>query len=102
MKKLVINIFGLTALLLTFAPVQAEVIEVPVGSQQNAQLDISLPRTGTNAESVEKAFGKPLVVGAAVGEPPISRWEYADYYVYFEYDHVIHSVIKHRPKNLDQ
>jgi len=31
---------------------------------------------------------------AAVGDPPISRWEYADFTVYFEYDRVVHAVLK--------
>ena len=29
----------------------------------------------------------------AVGKPPISRWEYPGFVVYFEHDHVIHSVV---------
>ena len=33
-------------------------------------------------------------IEAAVGEPPISRWVYADFVVFFEYDRVIHAVIK--------
>jgi hypothetical protein len=28
-----------------------------------------------------------------VGKPPISRWEYPGFIVYFESDHVIHSVV---------
>ena len=31
---------------------------------------------------------------AAVGEPPITRWEYRNMIVYFEYDRVIHAVMK--------
>jgi hypothetical protein len=30
-----------------------------------------------------------------VGQPPITRWDYASYSVYFEYDRVIDSV-RHR------
>jgi hypothetical protein len=35
----------------------------------------------------------------AVGEPPISRWEYTGYTVYFEHDLVLHSVIQHATNN---
>jgi len=28
-----------------------------------------------------------------VGKPPISRWEYPGFVVYFEHEHVIHSVV---------
>ena len=30
----------------------------------------------------------------AVGQPPITRWDFADYSVFFEYQHVIHAVPK--------
>ena len=34
--------------------------------------------------------------GPAVGNPPISRWEYPGFVVYFEHEHVIHSVVSAR------
>ena len=46
------------------------------------------------AESVEAKFGAPDAKVAPVGDPPISRWEYADFVVFFEYDRVIHAVTK--------
>jgi len=45
--------------------------------------------------------GSPTASLIASGEPPISSWQYRDYIVYFEYDHVLHSVLKHTAKNLD-
>ena len=36
----------------------------------------------------------PGRVQPAVGDPPITTWEYTDFLVYFEYDRVIHSVSK--------
>ena len=33
------------------------------------------------------------VGGEAPTHPPITRWSYADYTVYFENDHVVHSVL---------
>ena len=28
-----------------------------------------------------------------VGQPPITRWDYPEYRLYFEYDHVLHAVV---------
>ena len=44
--------------------------------------------------SVEAKYGAPASVKAPVGDPPITRWEYTDFVVYFEYDKVIHAVRK--------
>ena len=43
---------------------------------------------------VEAKYGSPAAKRAAVGDPPISRWEYPNMIVYFEYDRVIHAVMK--------
>ncbi len=48
------------------------------------------------AESVESRFGTPDAKVAPVGDPPISRWEYKDFVVFFEYDRVIHAVSKRK------
>ena len=52
------------------------------------------PSRGMTQASVESKYGSPVSVDAPVGEPPISRWEYADFLVFFEYDKVIHAVVK--------
>jgi len=45
-------------------------------------------------DSVRANFGRPGSTSDAVGAPPISRWEYAGFVVFFKYDRVIHSVTK--------
>lgn len=50
------------------------------------------PTRGMSETAVEARFGAPMAKVDAVGEPPIARWEYADFIVYFEYDRVIHAV----------
>ncbi|CAN5192284.1 hypothetical protein BH24PSE2_BH24PSE2_16240 [soil metagenome] len=50
------------------------------------------PARGMTMDRVESRFGQPISRGSAVGEPPISRWEYPDFIVYFEHRHVIHAV----------
>ena len=51
------------------------------------------PTRGMSMEQVEAAFGMPSSQQGAVGEPPISRWDYPGFAVYFEYEFVIHAVI---------
>lgn len=88
-------------MLLTFPTfANAEVIIVPI-AQQGSDIDhIARPTKGTSKAGVLQQFGEPLKRVAARGEPPISSWKYAEFTVYFEYEHVIHSVLIHRPKNL--
>ena len=65
------------------------------GAEGSATFDqAGKPTRGMTQESVQANFGSPQSTTAAVGEPPISRWEYADFVVFFEYDRVIHSVTK--------
>ncbi len=52
-----------------------------------------LPRNGLSMAQVERRFGEPLERRGPVGEPPITRWTYQDYSVYFEHDLVIESVL---------
>ncbi|MFO1400534.1 MAG: hypothetical protein U1F06_03310 [Steroidobacteraceae bacterium] len=50
------------------------------------------PTRGMRMSAVEARFGAPQNRHAAVGEPPITRWDYAGFAVFFEHDRVIHSV----------
>jgi hypothetical protein len=52
------------------------------------------PARGISMDKVSSRWGAPLSKSAAVGQPPITRWEYGDFTVYFEYSHVIHAVPK--------
>lgn len=52
------------------------------------------PTRGMSQSAVRNAFGAPQSEELAVGEPPITRWHYAGFVVYFEHDRVIHSVAR--------
>lgn len=52
------------------------------------------PTRGMTAERVEQRYGMPEARVAPVGDPPITRWEYRDFVVFFEYDRVIHAVAR--------
>lgn len=53
----------------------------------------AVPNRGSTMSQVEAQFGAPAQKFDAVGQPPISRWVYAGFTVYFEHSHVIHAVI---------
>ena len=55
--------------------------------------DMATPSRGMTMNQVAAKFGTPTTKIPAVGKPPISRWEYPGFVVYFEADHVIHSVV---------
>jgi hypothetical protein len=52
------------------------------------------PARGMSMERVESAFGAPSNRVAAIGNPPITRWEYPGFVVFFEHNIVLHSVVK--------
>lgn len=54
--------------------------------------EFAMPKNSMTTQVVRDKFGEPRQEMAAVGEPPISRWHYGDYIVYFEWDKVITSV----------
>lgn len=72
----------------------AETVKVPVGEQARQKRTIDRPITGMQQSQVEAIFGKPVDWREAVGDPPISSWIYPDFVVYFEYDHVLHTVLR--------
>jgi len=60
---------------------------------------IQTPRNGVSMAQVRQQYGEPLQEQPAVGEPPITRWEYDGYSVFFEHDLVLHSVIHRAAAN---
>ena len=58
------------------------------------QPSVEHPTRGMSMEKVEAKFGAPVNRIPAVGDPPITRWEYPGFIVYFEHNLVLHSVIK--------
>lgn len=62
------------------------------GVETSEQTASSRPTRGTTMERVASRFGEPTSRHAAVGDPPITRWDYPGYSVYFEHNLVLHSV----------
>ena len=83
-------------LALVATPLYAETLVV--GDQvQVKPPDMEVPARGSTMAQVEAKFGAPRERHAAVGRPPITRWDYAGLSVYFENDRVIHAVIPGAP-----
>lgn len=75
----------------------SEVLRIPISQQ--GQMAIEMPRHGDKQQHVLKRFGEPKQRKASVGQPPITRWDYPNFSVYFEYNTVINSVQNHQPKH---
>lgn len=59
---------------------------------------MNLPNRGMSMSQVERTWGAPQRKMSPRGgdtkkHPQINRWEYANFIVYFEHSHVIHSVL---------
>jgi hypothetical protein len=50
------------------------------------------PARGLTMTQVERQFGVPADRLSAIGQPPITRWVYPSFVVYFEHNVVIHAV----------
>jgi len=88
----------LSTVLFTLAlavPANAETIRIPVGYQGQAA-DAPMPRRGESKTSVLERFGLADQEHPSVGTPPITRWDYRTFSVYFEHQHVINSVRHHQ------
>ncbi|MCU7905548.1 MAG: hypothetical protein KZQ76_06745 [Candidatus Thiodiazotropha sp. (ex Epidulcina cf. delphinae)] len=76
-------------------PVAADVllIESIHSAPINSEEGIPRPSRSMTMSLVERRFGQPLNAHPSVGEPPITRWDYSNYSVFFEYEHVLTSVL---------
>jgi hypothetical protein len=69
------------------------------GIDMDKQTAESRPKPGMSMTAVESSYGSPAERHAAVGgpgvqHPPITRWDYPAFSVYFENDRVIHAVAR--------
>ncbi len=71
-------------------PAWAETLSVP-GNDPAAAAE--RPKRGSTMSTVQGRYGEPATRHATVGQPPITRWDYPRFSVYFENDRVLHAVI---------
>lgn len=87
----VIKIFCLLTAIFATTAARADTLLID-GVERSAQSASLRPTRGMTMAAVEARHGAPSTRTPAVGEPPIARWEYPGFTVYFEFDRVIHSV----------
>jgi hypothetical protein len=95
MKALTLSL-ALTAGLLLQAPAQADTLLV---ERVQAEPSQALPARGQSMSQVETKFGAPQHKKAPIAgpndtkhNPPITRWVYPSFSVYFEHSHVVDAV----------
>jgi len=71
-------------------PALAETLSTDTGNPAAAG---DRPNRGSSMATVESRYGAPSSRHAAIGSPPISRWDYPQFSVYFEHDRVLHTVL---------
>lgn len=82
----------------------AETLQLPPGDSA-ATVPLVLPERGQTMAAVERRFGSPTHRRGPVGgdtefQPPITRWDYRNFYVVFEHDRVIDAVVPDAPPKL--
>ena len=84
-------------LLALFMPLgaYADPLQIPIGPHRGGTLQ--LPQLGESQRAVLERFGLADAEHPSVGNPPITRWDYREFSVYFEHKHVINSVRHHQP-----
>lgn len=93
----------LTASMLTAA--RADVLNLPAPAPAKATASAALPIRGESQRTVLSRYGEPAKRHAAVGggsaaQPPITRWDYAGFSVFFENSHVVDAVVPGAPAPL--
>jgi len=83
--------FALVCALAAGSTAVAETIVVD-DQVQVRESTVAKPKRGVTMTQVEAKFGSPAARHEAVGAPPITRWDYPGFSVFFEHDRVIHSV----------
>ena len=91
MRATSLSIPSLALLAALAAPVSADTLSIYTTTSPDGQT-IEMPKRGYHMSMVESRFGAPQQKMAAVGDPPIIRWVYPAYTVYFEGEYVIHPV----------
>lgn len=86
------TLFGCLALV-TSGMTLADEVALPEKPAETATAPVTVPARGISKRTVEAQFGAPTERHAAIGTPPITRWDYGSFSVFFEYDHVVHAVV---------
>ncbi|PID46146.1 MAG: hypothetical protein CSB47_05410 [Proteobacteria bacterium] len=75
---------------------QAEILKI--GKHAKVITKADAPRRGLSMKAVQAKFGKAKKISVSKGRvtkrnPRITRWNYGSFSVFFENDHVVHTVV---------
>ena len=92
--KQLASVLALTSILSGFAIADVLMIDV-IEQRPSDSLDgLERPDRMMTMEQVEGAYGSPHTRYDAVGDPPITRWDYDFFSVYFEYQWALETVVR--------
>jgi hypothetical protein len=89
MSTKIVTAFVCLAAFAAIAPAEPIVVDDQVMVRE---APVERPARGMTMRAVEDRFGAPATRHATVGQPPITRWDYQGFSVFFENDRVIHAV----------
>ena len=94
MKRGLISLLGI-GLVLAQGPLFGDVLlmESIVNTPPNSSQGVPRPTKGMSMQTVKSQFCEPSQEHPRIGTPPITRWDYPEYSVFFEYQHVLTSVV---------
>ena len=101
MGSLRIVALSLALSVLSVAPATADVLLID--SVESAPA-IQTPRAGVSMSAVRQGYGSPMTEYPTIStdggpqQPPITRWDYNGFSVFFEHDRVVHSVVHRASK----
>lgn len=75
------------------ATASADILRSPDGGFTVKERE-GVPTRGQSQAAVLRQHGEPEQRHATVGDPPITRWDYADFSVVFEGEYVLHSAVR--------
>ena len=93
--KFSLSVLTICGLLMVSSSASADVLlvdsihQAPVNSSEG----IPRPTRGMGMEQVKRQYGEPSNAHPWIGNPPITRWDYPEYSVFFEHSHVLTSVV---------
>ena len=104
-KQIIPHVVVISLFLLALSPAWSAAKRMESNAQHGntvVKKDEDLPGKGMTMRKVENKYGKPSTILEATGKPPITRWVYKEFTVYFEGPYVIHAVINHPVEPLDE
>ena len=91
------SVLALALAAVTSMPIHADtlLLDAISAAPPNSTEGVPRPNRGARMSDVVAKYGEPESRRDAIADPPITRWVYPSYTVYFEHDRVL-DVVVHR------